>query len=633
MSSITSKELSSLGKAAVKYAERGWKVFPLQPKGKKPIFEGGFHAATDSVKRVRRWWIEHPDANIGCAPGPSGYVVLDLDSKRALRAAKKLGALRKPTKECKTGREGFGRHLYFKRPDFDVSNAKLAEHIDVRGDKGYVVLPPSIHPSGKRYRWTNDLASVAKLPPRLLKALRSAQSSSGNGTRKNAPPLPDLLEEGERDNMLASLAGSMRRRGASEKGILAALREENASRVVPPLPDKDVRRIAGSIAKKAPEPAGKMWTEKLSDVEAKPVKWLWTNWLPLGQLVVLDGLPGQGKSAFMLNIAARGSRGRQMPDEAHGSVEGPWNTLVLTYEDDAASTVRPRIEAAKGDLERIRYVTGISSHRDGSMLPATLPKDLAKLEAVLKVRTKTRLVIIDPLMAALEREIDSHRDQDVRQVLARLVGLAAKYNVCVVAIRHTRKATGNNAITAGGGSIGISGQARIVLLIDRHPDKPGVAVLACSKSNLGPLPPSRSFRKVGAIVKTPSQEPIETLQLKWIGEAPFTADELLARREEGSNGDSGNATKEWLRGVLKDGRVDRREIMKSARSEGHPVRTVDSVANRMGVIKHPFGSGADRHSYWSLPVRQTPIHLPDSRTAGRDVHKNTRGRNAGGTND
>jgi hypothetical protein len=236
------------------------------------------------------------------------------------------------------------------------------------------------------------------------------------------------------------------------------------------------------------------------------------------------------------------------------------------------------------------------------MLPATLPKDLEKLEDVLAAKPETRLVVIDPLMAALEREVDSHRDQDIRWVLSRLVAIAVKYNVCIVAIRHTRKATGNNAITAGGGSIGISGQARVVLLIDRHPDKPDVAVLACSKANLGPLPPSRSFRKVEASIETTSG-PVKTLQLIWkSGIAPFTADELLARREEGATNDSGKETEEWLRDRLTGGPVDRKEIMKAAVDEKYPVRTVDRIANRIGVVKVRSGFGTNTHSYWSLPI-------------------------------
>lgn len=599
-------KLSKFGRAAVRYAKKGWYVFPLRPKNKNPILKGGFHAATNNIKQVQAWWTEHPDANIGAAPGLSGYVVLDLDSKRGLREAKQFGALRKPTLECVTGRAEFGRHLYFKRPDFDVSNNKLAEHIDIRGDNGYVVLPPSVHPSGKQYRWTDDLASVATLPAHLLKGLRTAQSSSGNG--QHAPPLPEVMHEGERNKLLFSIACSMRRRNASPNAILAALGAENADRCKPPLDDREVETIAASAARYEPaatngngkQPTGKMWVEQLSKVEAKPVYWLWPSWLPLGQLIVLDGLPGQGKSAVMLNIAARGSRGGKMPDSSRGSTRGPWDTLVLTYEDDPASTLRPRVEAAGGNPKRIRYVKGISPSRSGSMLPATLPKDLEKLEDVLAAKPETRLVVIDPLMAALEREVDSHRDQDIRWVLSRLVAIAVKYNVCIVAIRHTRKATGNNAITAGGGSIGISGQARVVLLIDRHPDKPDVAVLACSKANLGPLPPSRSFRKVEASIETTSG-PVKTLQLIWnSGIANFTADELLARREEGSTGDSGKATQEWLREVLRDGALDRKEIMKGARGEGYPERNVDRAATSIGVVKLRSGSGKNTRSVWSL---------------------------------
>lgn len=614
MRSITTK-LSPLGHAAVKYARQGWRVFPLHPKGKTPLVKNGFHAATNNVKQVRAWWTEHPQANIGIAcSSEHGPIVLDVDGPSGHRLLRRMNLPDTLTAVSRKGK----LHLYFDpmkggaqikraiRP-FKKNDGKTTIMLDVLGDGGYVVAPPSVHPeTGRPYQWQPD-HRIARLPKHFLGFLHK---QGGNG--QSAPPLPDIIDEGERDNMLTSLAGSMRRRNSSPAAILAALRVENEARVRPPLPDEDLQRIAGSIGDKpaatnGKRPVGKMHVEKLSDVESKPVTWLWPNWLPLGQVIVLDGLPGQGKSAVTLNIAARGSRGWKMPDGSRGSVKGPWNTVILTYEDDAARTVRPRIDAAKGDPERIRHVTGITSPGSDDLLPPSLPEDLDALEQVLKGQPSTRLVIIDPLMSALGREIDSHRDQDIRRVLSRLARIAAKRNVCVLIVRHVRKATGNNAITAGGGSIGIIAQARCGWLIDRHPDKPDQSVLACAKSNLGAIPPSLAFRKVGVTVETASQGLIDTLGLRWkSGDAKFSADELLARREEGSTGDDGNAVKDWLREVLSDGQVDRREILKAARGEGYAVRTVDRAATRIGVVKLRSGSGADRRSHWSLVKDNAP---------------------------
>jgi len=252
--------------AALRYADRGWSVFPLH--GKKP-FSGtnGFREATTDRKQIRQWWRRWPHANVGIAcDSQNGPIVVDIDKDGPLERAF-LERLNLPdTKEATSGKKT-KRHLYF---DSSLSGEDIARtirpfrkngkkiEIDILGDGGYVVAPPSVHPeTGRQYRWIEKRAP-ARFPRELLKELKKTHKSS---KKRNAERLPDLIDEGERDNLLTSLAGSMRRRGASEEGILAALREENETRVVPPLPDKDLKRIAKSIAKKEPAIAEEHMTD------------------------------------------------------------------------------------------------------------------------------------------------------------------------------------------------------------------------------------------------------------------------------------------------------------------------------------------------------------------------------------
>lgn len=170
---------SSLPDAATRYAERGLFVFPLAPRDKKPMVAGGrgFLDASSDREVVAHWWHETPDANIGLVPGRSGLVVFDIDGPDGEEAARALGLLDAATLACATGRANGGRHLYFARPDFDVSNAALAPRLDVRGDHGYVVVPPSVHPTGTRYRWTARTWPAPPLPPAALEALQARQAS------------------------------------------------------------------------------------------------------------------------------------------------------------------------------------------------------------------------------------------------------------------------------------------------------------------------------------------------------------------------------------------------------------------------------------------------------------------------
>lgn len=146
-----------LREAALSYAAKGWPVFPCKPRGKTPLTPHGFKEATCNPNLIERWWDRWPDANIGVPTGSAIKAwVLDVDgaegSVSLTQLESELGEL-PLTREAITG--GGGRHLFFSMPgDRAIGNrVNLRPGLDVRGDGGYVVVPPSIHPSGKAYAW------------------------------------------------------------------------------------------------------------------------------------------------------------------------------------------------------------------------------------------------------------------------------------------------------------------------------------------------------------------------------------------------------------------------------------------------------------------------------------------------
>jgi hypothetical protein len=229
---------------AARYAANGWPVFPVQPRGKEPLTLTGFKAATTDAAQVSKWWSIWPDANVACVPGQTGHIVIDIDGPEGEAAARALGLLSEPTLTVTTAR---GRHLWFKHPGGTIGNVPLADHLDVRGDAGYVLLPPSVHPTGAVYRWHGKLDEALPLPDGVRLRL-------GNGHRATvAQPIPERIPEGQRNATLASLAGSMRRRGSSEQAIRAALEVENG-RCSPPLPADELDAIAHSVGRYPPAP-------------------------------------------------------------------------------------------------------------------------------------------------------------------------------------------------------------------------------------------------------------------------------------------------------------------------------------------------------------------------------------------
>jgi hypothetical protein len=241
--------------AALSYAQQGRHIFPCRPRGKEPLTEHGFYDATVDGARIIDWWTRSPDANVAMRTGKeSGVFVLDEDPAHGGTVGIELleadyGSLPE-TVEAVTG--GGGRHLFFQHPGVPVKNSvsEIAPGIDIRGDGGYVILPPSCHPSGNLYEWEitngpND-CPIAPAPSWLLEKIRAP--GIDNRRLDTASELHPIFE-GQRNETLFKLACSMRNRGCSEQTILSALLAENTERCRPSLTEQEVIKIAKSAGK------------------------------------------------------------------------------------------------------------------------------------------------------------------------------------------------------------------------------------------------------------------------------------------------------------------------------------------------------------------------------------------------
>ena len=242
-------------KAALGYAKRGLHVFPCRVKDKRPATASGLKDATIDLDVIERWWREEPEFNIAVATGAMSRIfVTDIDGPDAEAELKKLEAQYgpiPPTVELITAR---GRHLFFQYPERPVRNSagKLALGIDVRGDGGYVLAPPSIHPSGRRYCWSVDSGNAFAAAPEWLLA-RLATRTAGNGNVAVAPAeWRDLVcggvDEGQRNETVARLAGYLLRRRVDPVIALEMLIVWNVAHCRPPLDVAEINNIVDSIA-------------------------------------------------------------------------------------------------------------------------------------------------------------------------------------------------------------------------------------------------------------------------------------------------------------------------------------------------------------------------------------------------
>lgn len=603
---------SELLEAAVAYAARGRRVFPLHspldtPDGlmcdcgkgeacpspaKHPRTANGVLDATTDADAIRRWWGMWPTGNIGLAMG-DGLSAVDIDPRHSGdESISDLGTPLPDTVTSLTGGDDGGRHLLFRVEGPTPSKASVLPGVDVRGDGGYIVAPPSWHVSGRSYEWESGHAP-GDLRPAPLPEVIAALLDGAKRTTDQAPAQDGaIIAEGVRNAALASLGGTMRRRGMTPDAIAAALVAENAARCQPPLAEDEVRTIAASVGRYAPETAsdgalaGPVLAQ-LSRVQREDVAWLWDNRIPLRRLTGIVGDPGVGKSWLTLAVGAAVTRGHGLPGQASGE---PGRVLLLTAEDGLADTVRPRMEDMGADLERVTVLTAVRDAKGNERHPSLLT-DIPMLEAALS-DGGYRLIIIDPVNAYLGVDLDTHRDAPLRAVLGPLAALAERWRLAALFVLHLNKSQKERAIYRAQGGIAYVAAARVVHLVGQNPDDEHERVLATIKNNLAAFAPALAFE-------------LGEGQFAWRGETAVTPSALLGPDGDAESRTAQDEAAEFLRELLAGGPVAAKEVYRQAREVGISERTLNRAKAPLGVRSQRLGEPGQRGGggwAWSLPA-------------------------------
>ncbi len=315
----------------------------------------------------------------------------------------------------------------------------------------------------------------------------------------------------------------------------------------------------------------------MDDVEVESVSWLLYPFIPYGKITIVQGDPGEGKTTLLIQIIARLTRGLNVfdMDEDEDYVfesNKPQNVIYQTAEDGLGDTIKPRLLAADADCKYVHVI-------DESEMPLTMLD--ARLEAAI-IRTKARLVVLDPIQGYIGADVDMHKANEIRPVMKRLSVIAQKYNCAIVLIGHMNKNSSGKSSYRGLGSIDISAAARSVLLVGRIKDKPQMRVVCHVKSSLAPEGRSLCFEldKDNGFI--------------WRGQCDITADELLSGPKTNFKITDAKA---FLLEILSKNPTAQSIIDAEARLKGIKEKTLRNAKKELNVKSMKSGD----QWYWMLP--------------------------------
>lgn len=263
-------------------------------------------------------------------------------------------------------------------------------------------------------------------------------------------------------------------------------------------------------------------TTRADAIQPEPVDWLVDQSLPLGAMVVIGGQPGMGKSQIAISLAAAVTTGSGLPDG--GAFDKLGSVIILANEDDAARTIRPRLDAAGADLTKVHIVQGVA--REGK------PTDLFQLDTdIRELRIKAhslgdvRLIIIDPPSAYIGSKVDSYKDSDVRQVLMPLGSLAQETGALILLVVHLNKRSDGGAQQRFGGSTAWVAAPRAAFLVAEEPNSRDRFMLPV-KNNLGDDRTGFQYQ-IHEKLLTYGTQTIKAPFVKWLGKSQKSATVLL----------------------------------------------------------------------------------------------------------
>lgn len=580
---------------AIYYASLGLAVIPLKPPripgqkkpGKEPMTAHGVKDATTDQMLINQWWDSCPDANIGIATGSrsGGLVVIDLDidEDRGLNGYEVLREWQQEhgefpeTWQSITGRGGY--HLFYRDAARNSNRAALYDGVDIRGENGYVVAPPSVHENGRLYEWEQgpgDL-QIAQVNDKVTEfMLGPLPEQKAQGFQE-----PETIPQGQRVSALVKLIGSQRAKGLSTEAIRAAVRAENEARCIPPLTDQELEKEVFPALKrdwKAERPysgqtvcdRGKSRTvnaEKLNadlvdmdTAQEEEPEWLVHGYIPKYQITAMVGDGGSGKTTAWCRLVADISSGNRpfllgQPGGLDLKEYDHQKVLFFSAEDSYKYVLRRKLRLNGANLKNIKTMD-ISDERF-----KRIKFNDPFLEQLI-IAHRPALIVFDPIQAFIPENIKMGERNAMRSCTEPLIGYGEKYGCTFLLIVHTNKMAGVWGRKRMADSSDLWDISRSVLMMGET-SEPGIRYISQEKSNNGPLRSTVLFSIEGGTVEYKGMS--DKKDKDFVTAAAQAVKQAPARDE----------AKEFILDFLKDGEK--------------PVAELDEMASALGVSKNTLG--------------------------------------------
>lgn len=456
--------MSDMLDAALAYQERGWSVIPISPSSKTPLVSWTeYQNRIATPQEINEWWRKNPNANIGIVTGRvSNLVVIDIDSRKGA-TPHGIVAQNPSNFIAKTGGGGF--HLYYSRPDAEnVPNRVDKSGIDIRGDGGYVVAPPSIHPSGTQYDWlkAGDDYPLTQAPAFVV----NGRPSDIKTATKDEMWLTEAMQGvgyGARNDIAARLTGYYISKKMPRDVILNILENWNEKNT-PPLPLSELQTTVDSVFKtsyRREDPTKSQPVRRLAQGSKETfalvgmsdymiqhggtsISWMVDDWLPESTIAMSVAPPGTYKTWLLLDLALSVATGAPFLGKYPVRNKGP---VILIQQEDFHGQIAERI----GVISHSRFDWVIKAKDDNYTI--TIPNkpqiyihpdrrlrfaDSVVMEALADKVEAIRpvLVIIDPLYST--GETDDYMARTVEHMFL-LKDLRDMYGTTFFIAHHTSK--------------------------------------------------------------------------------------------------------------------------------------------------------------------------------------------------